>query len=113
MAGETINPIAAGLPSIKANSTNFENLKEMSLDEFAEWLDKYGQFDGSPWMEWFTQNYCDKCESIKVTLPDNFLHVKESVCSYCELEHKCRFFLDMDHEPTNIETIKMWLEKVQ
>ena len=46
--------------------TNYEKLKNMSVDDFAEWLDEYGKFDESPWSEWFNSTYCKKCESIEV-----------------------------------------------
>ena len=50
--------------------TNFEHLKSMSIEELAEWLDEYGQFDNSPWSTWFSETYCDKCESIKCKYVD-------------------------------------------
>ena len=27
---------------------NYEYLKSLTIDELADWLDKYGQFDGAP-----------------------------------------------------------------
>lgn len=31
----------------------FDRFKSMNIDELAEWLDKYGMFENSPWMLWF------------------------------------------------------------
>lgn len=76
---------------------NFEKLKQMSVNEFAEWLDEYGNFDTSPWMKWFDETYCANCEII-ITHP-----------IYCELEKKCKFFPDMKEPPDTLEIIKMWL----
>ena len=95
---------------------NFEKLKSMTVSELADWLDKYGQFDGSPWMDWFNEKYCSKCEPIKCTIKDSDkvgikpLWIERLIeCSYCELEHKCKFFEELEDIPDNKETIKMWL----
>jgi hypothetical protein len=98
---------------------NFEKLKSMSIEELAEWLDKYGQLDHSPWSEWFNKKYCDKCESIKCKYVDAeeklgfspfYFYGGEIECAYCELEHKCKFFPELDDTPDNRDTIRMWLE---
>jgi len=102
--------------------TNFESIKQMSIDELAEWLDEYGQFDCSPWSEWFSKKYCANCESVKCKYEDTektlgftpyrFGYYDGNVeCSYCELEKKCRFFPDLKDVPDNLEIIKMWLTK--
>ena len=97
---------------------NFEFIKSLSIDELAEWLDKYGSFDSSPWAEWFAKKYCDNCESIKCKYEDAeeqlgfspySFHSGDVECAYCELEGKCRFFADLDEAPDNLTTIKMWL----
>ena len=96
--------------------TNFEKIKNMSLDEFAEWVDEHGMFDNTPWMKWFNENYCDKCESIfvKAEEAEKVLGIKpfyneEYECAYCEVyENCCKFFPDKC--PSNKDIIKMWLE---
>lgn len=96
----------------------------MSLEDFTAWLDEYGQFDHSPWSEWFAKKYCDNCESIKVT----YIDAKEKLgldpfynesfeCAFCELADecgvkKCRFFPDLEDIPDNKEVIKMWLKEL-
>ena len=94
--------------------TNFKHLQTMTVDELAGWLDEYGQFDCSPWSEWFSQTYCAKCEPIKckyANTEDSLYNGREIDCSYCELEGHCKFFPDLDDTPDNLETIKMWLNK--
>ncbi len=99
--------------------TNFEQLQSMTVEELATWLDKHGQFDSSPWMEWFSSVYCDRCESIKCRYADAeeklgispLSYSGEVDCAYCELEHKCRFFPDLEDIPSNKETIEMWLKE--
>ncbi len=99
--------------------TNLEKIKNMSIDELAEWLDKNGMFDNSPWMNLFNEKYCAKCESIKCKYADAeeklgitpFSYSGEIECAYCELENKCRFFPELDDVPDNKEMIKMWLEE--
>ena len=89
--------------------TIFEKFKSMTIDEFADWLDKYGQFDGSPWMSWWDDKYCSKCEPIKV---ENETYVIPVMCSWCELhKNKCKFFPDREEMPSNKDIIKMYLEE--
>ena len=100
--------------------TNFKRLQTMTVNELAEWLDKNGSFDVSPWSEWFSKKYCDNCESVKCKYEDTektlgftpyqFGYYNGNVeCSYCELEKKCKFFSELEDTPDNFETIKMWL----
>ena len=99
--------------------TRFEEIKNMDIDAFAEWVDEHGNFDDSSWSKWFDENYCQKCEPIECYYAD----VKEKLdmelndwcktpiyCAWCELEHKCKFFQDMDDVPSCKEIAKMWLE---
>ena len=85
----------------------FEKFKSMNIDELAEWLDKYGMFDNSPWMSWFDQKYCKNCEDIMCKYEDS---EREFPCSYCELNGNCKFFSGLDEVPDNKKIIKMWLE---
>jgi hypothetical protein len=88
--------------------TVFDNMRSKSIDEFTEWLDKYGQFDNSPWMKWFNEKYCSNCEPIMCHCEGS---EAEFPCGWCELnDNKCKFFPDMDHSPDNRDIIKMWLE---
>ena len=98
--------------------TIYEQFTAMSVEELSRWLDKHGQFDGSPWMLWFEKNYCKKCESIKCS----YITAKEKLgiepfyersveCTYCELEKKCKFFPDIDDVPDNRDIIEMWLKE--
>lgn len=86
---------------------NWVKLKNMSTEDFAEWLDKYGMFDNSPWMIWFDKQYCSNCESIMCHYEDS---THEFPCSYCEWNGNCKFFPDLDESPDNKMIIKMWLE---
>lgn len=84
---------------------NFEKFKSMTIDELADWIDKYGQFDNSPWLEYFNTKYCENCESIKCTRNE-----KTDLCAYCELHDCCKFFPDLNYVPEVRDTIKLWLE---
>ena len=79
--------------------TQFEKFKNMDINQFSEWLDEYGVFDNSPWIQWFNGLYCNNCEAI-MWFP----------CLCCELEGKCKYFPDLDEAPDNKMIIKMWLE---
>ena len=90
--------------------TNFEKIKSMTKEELLDWLDEHGEFDGSPWMEWFNQKYCQKCDPviIKIIMPDT-KEARESEETYCETHNDvCRFFnKEMDVK----EIIGLWLDQ--
>lgn len=88
--------------------TRFEEFKKMDIDQFAEWVDEYGQFDDSPWLTWWDETYCQKCESVMCHYPDSD---HEFPCSWCEVNnYKCKFFPEMDKQPDSKEIVKLWLE---
>lgn len=87
--------------------TIFKSIKSKDIDEFAEWLDKYGKFDNSPWIEWFDKKYCKKCMS-EYVYSKRF--EKEIECAWCEIYKKCKHFPDLDWSPDNEDIIKLWLE---
>lgn len=88
--------------------TNFELIKNMDIDEFTEWLDELDNvFEEAPWMKWWNDTYCAKCESEKAY----FSYIgKEIECAWCELYAKCRFFPEYIGSPNTTEIIKLWLE---
>ena len=88
---------------------NFEKLQSMSIEDLAAWLDKNGMWDRSPWSQWFDSSYCQQCESVEATVKDDFGE-RECDFAWCELEHKCRYFSDLEDVPNGKEIIKMWLE---
>ena len=96
--------------------TNFEKFKNMTIEELAEFIDEHGMYDDTPWMNWWDKHYCDKCESVIVKFDDQenilgFCSYKDNVeCAYCEVYHKCRYFPDLEEEPSMIDIVKMWLE---
>ena len=96
--------------------TNLECLRNLPIDELAEWLDEHGQFDNSPWANWFNENYCEKCESItckveaaNVGLTPLYPEQEEDF-AYCELHKNCKFFKHLETVPDVTDIIKMWLE---
>lgn len=100
--------------------TQFDKLKLMTIDEFAEWLYKHRMFDGSPFMDWFDKIYCLKCEPIKCRYTDAVekldispFYEKLIDCAYCELEHKCKYFPDMEEVPDMKYIIKLWLNSAE
>lgn len=96
--------------------TNLEYLQMLPIDAFAEWLNKNGQFDGSPWMDWFNNKYCKNCEPIvcnEVEHQDELglkpPWLSDTIeCAYCELEKKCKFFKEFDEAPDNKKIIELW-----
>ena len=106
-----ISAFYTGVSDSRINNLLYNFIKDMSIDELTDGLDKYGQFDSSPWMGWFDENYCSKCESIKckVDEKDAFWPDYTMDCAYCELENKCKYFPQLDNIPDNKDTIKLWL----
>lgn len=87
---------------------NFDNFKSMNIDELVEWLDEYGNFEESPWMNWFNDTYCNnvKCPTEKAYVKD---YGREMKFGWCELNGNCKFFPEFKDIPSNKEIIKMWL----
>ena len=87
----------------------YEKFKSMTIEELTDWIDKYGQFDNSPWIKWFDKTYCKNCESIK-RHSKQYGYNTETSYAYCELHDNCKFFPDIEYIPDNKDIIKMWLE---
>ena len=97
--------------------TRFEEFKSMDIESLAEWIYENGQFDGSPWCEWWDENYCQKCEPVmchhteaEEKLGFEPFYEKDVECAYCEWHKKCRYFLDWEEQPDIKDIVKMWLE---
>lgn len=88
--------------------TVYENFQNKNIDELVEWIAKHWDFDGAPHWRWWDENYCKKCESIVVRPSE--LDGYEHEFAYCELNHNCRFFKEMNDIPDAKQVIKMWLE---
>lgn len=88
--------------------TVFDNIKAFNIGEFAEWIDKYCQYDvDSPWSVWFEENYCSKCEAVICDIYDDG---HEHECSWCEVnDWKCKYFPERDEYFSTKDIIEMWL----
>lgn len=98
--------------------TRYDKFISASLEALATWIDEHGQFNGSPWMEWFNRNYCSNCEPIHIKKEDSkdvlgfdLMFVNETTCSYCEVHHKCRYFPEYNDVISNCDIIKLWLQQ--
>ena len=85
--------------------TVYENLLSKSIDELADLIDGYMLDDNEPYILWWDENYCNKCEPA-LGLYDDI----EMEFSWCELNNKCRFFPELDYIPNSKQIIKLWLE---
>lgn len=84
----------------------FDEIKSKNIDELVDWIDENFAFDFAPYMRWYDDNYCKKCESVEVRDSNG----KVNEYAWCELNGKCKFFQDMSEIPSPKQTIKMWLE---
>lgn len=97
--------------------TRFEEFKNMDIEALAKWICENGQFDGSPWCEWWDEKYCSKCESVMCKAEEVLdklgfepFYEKDVECAYCELHKKCKYFLDWEEQPDSKDILKLWLE---
>ena len=96
---------------------NYEQLISYSLEDLADWLVVNVQFDDSPWITWFDDNFCSKCEAIECAYSEYWNSNEEPYpkctikCAYCELEDKCKFFPEIQGIPSNKDIIVMWLKE--
>lgn len=88
--------------------TNFDKILSMDKKAYAQWLADNVEYDYSPWERWFSENFCDRCESVMI---EHESWNRVCSASYCEIHEKCRFFPEMDHSPTIAEGIEMWLDE--
>lgn len=82
--------------------TKFENTKNMNIDQFAEWLNLYGNhylFD-----TWFAEQYCENCDRITDECGRHDY-------AYCELNGDCKIFPGHCVTENNIYAIKLWLSQ--
>ena len=92
---------------------NFEIIKSKSIDEFAEWLNRIARFEDSPWIEWFNDNYCNKCEPETDYICDDIDGVEwlePYEVNWCELRNQCKHFTESNDVLNIKQIIKMWLE---
>ena len=85
----------------------YEKIKKMNIEKLTNRIDKYGQFDDSPWIKKKKKTYCKNCESIKSRSKQ---YNTETSYAYCELHDNCKFFPDIEYIPDNKDIIRMWLE---
>ena len=92
--------------------TNFEMIKSKNIDEFAELLSEHFGYDDAPWWKYFDNNYCKGCKP-EIVLTESLNRKidsdREVEYAWCELNHKCKFFQEMDEIPDEKQIIKMWL----
>ena len=86
---------------------NFDSLRSKSIDDFAKWLVEHVTMDCSPAMKWFGEEYCKKCDYVMCTYTDTG---KKASFAYCEVNNRCKYFLNLENAPDYLEITKMWLE---
>ena len=86
--------------------TVFDNITNKNIDELSDWFNSYTISDYSPWLIWWDENFCKKCD-VEHSYTKEFGKVE---CAWCELNGKCKFFKEMNEIPNNKQVIKMWLQ---
>lgn len=66
-------------------STNFEKLKNLSMEEMAEFLASQMAIENTIYDKWMVETFCDDCPDIK--------DYDGSPASFCEINHDCPYGL--------------------
>lgn len=88
--------------------TIYEHLQHKNIDELATWIAKNFPFDVAPWWKYWDEKYCNKCEAVIACVPE--FGEDEHKFAYCELNHNCRYFKEMNDIPDDKQIVKMWLK---
>ena len=91
---------------------NYQNLKSLSLEELAVYIEEQYHKDDFPWDEWFNRKYCMNCPVI-IKKVDSILYPGKvnREFAYCEVNDKCRYFPDAGSILSQQEIIKLWLQE--
>lgn len=84
-----------------------DKIKCKSINEFVDWIDENFAFDTAPYMFWFDNEFCKKCQAEEIHDVDRCIKTE---CAWCEITGKCKFFQDMNEVPNTKQIIKLWLE---
>lgn len=85
--------------------TGYEKIKAMSINEIADFLAEiFKSGDENTITNWFEQNYCDKCPTVKIIKCVDYPSLGNEEWYECYFEGKC------PHYKTEKDMIKLWLE---
>lgn len=85
--------------------TNRDAIKNFSEEDFINWLASFNLVDDSPWLQWFDEAYCKRCQPISGRIEGS---------DYDQLFSPCEFGPDgcpfgvADLEDR--ELIRLWLD---
>lgn len=89
--------------------TIYEYLISRNINELSHLIYKNCDTYDSPWLRWWNENYCCKCEPITVNA--DYLN-RDIECCWCELnDNKCKYFPEQNVIPGTKQIIGMWLEQ--
>ena len=95
----------------------YQQFVSLSLEDFVKLIDDYSKTDDAPWLNWFDERYCSKCESVYVSKSESAEKLGfepfgdgDVQCAYCEVNNYCRFFPSRE-SPSTKEIIEMWLKE--
>ena len=75
----------------------------MTTPQLAEFLDSIDAYENMPWVNWFTETFCNNCEGITQSV-----NQRSCQMSYCEVSPVCRFF--PYKRPDSLDIVSLWLE---
>ena len=67
------------------NLTNFEKLKNLSMEEMAEFLSDQMALEGTVYDQWMTDTFCNNCSDTE--------DYDGSLVSFCEMNEDCPYGL--------------------
>ena len=82
--------------------TNFEKLKNLSMEEMAEFLSDQMALEGTIYDQWMTDTFCNNCPYIK--------GYDGSLVSFCEINHDCPYGLYLLSDKDLVMRWLSWVE---
>lgn len=67
------------------NLSNFEKLKNLSMEEMAEFLSEQMALEGTVYDQWMVDTFCNNCPDVE--------DYDESPVSFCEMNEDCPYGL--------------------
>ena len=82
--------------------TNFEKLKNLSMEEMAEFLSEQMALEGTVYDQWMMDTFCNNCPDVE--------DYDGSPVSFCEINHDCPYGFYL---LSNKDLVMRWLSWVE
>jgi hypothetical protein len=94
--------------------TLYEKLIGLNKEDLAKEIhEMWRENREEPWTEWFCERYCTCCAPVYEKNPFTGEDYQDDayLCSYCELNGRCRHFPELNEVPSDEKMILIWLSQ--